>query len=297
MRQQPIPDESWPEADAMRLVRSFGRARRASPARAEAAPVPRMHDVLAQTVETEVIPRLLMTQRPHAAVVPAVETGHPTVAQVDSFVDLVMHGTPVDSAAYVEGLRAGGTPVESLYLGLLTPAARKLGVFWEEDVCDFSEVTLGVLQLSRILRMLGQAFCGDFVAGGMGPSALLAQMPGEQHGLGLAMVSQFFRRAGWNVREEPSVSSADLVGIVGSQWFGVVGLSVSCNDRLELLAADIKAIRRRSKNPAIGVLVGGQPFLAHPQLAALVGADATAVDGRQAVRQAQSLLSLLAGQS
>ncbi len=298
MRQQRTPDESWSEADAMRLVRGFGDARRASAAGPESGEAA-LRDVLTRTVEHEVIPRLVMAQRSQAAASATtasapVEIDQPTAAQVDAFVELVMHGTPADSTEYVEALREGGTPVESLYLGLLTPAARKMGVMWEEDDCDFSDVTLGVLRLGRILRLLGRAFCGDFVAGGMGPSALLAQMPGEQHGLGLAMVVQFFRRAGWNVREEPLVSSAELTGIVTSQWFGVVGLSVSCSDRLELLADDIRAIRRHSKNPAIGVLVGGPPFLAHPQLAAMVGADATAADGRQAVQQAQRLLSLRA---
>jgi methanogenic corrinoid protein MtbC1 len=123
---------------------------------------------------------------------------------------------------------------------------------------------------------------------------LLAQMPGEQHGLGLAMVAHFFRRAGWCVQEERAASSADLIGIVHRNWFGLIGISVSCTDRLQQLAIDIRAIRRQSRNRDIGVLVGGPPFMSDPQLALLVGADATACDARQAVSQAQSLISLLA---
>ena len=40
-------------------------------------------------------------------------------------------------------------------------------------------------------------------------------------------------------------------------------------------------------------MVGGPVFVAHPELAAYVGADGTATDGRQAVLQAESLLALL----
>jgi methanogenic corrinoid protein MtbC1 len=40
-------------------------------------------------------------------------------------------------------------------------------------------------------------------------------------------------------------------------------------------------------------MVGGKVFLEHPELAALVGADATAYDARQACAQAESLLALL----
>jgi methanogenic corrinoid protein MtbC1 len=41
-------------------------------------------------------------------------------------------------------------------------------------------------------------------------------------------------------------------------------------------------------------MVGGPVFLDRPELAALVGADASAVDARQAALQAESLLALAA---
>ena len=56
----------------------------------------------------------------------------------------------------------------------------------------------------------------------------------------------------------------------------------------------IRALRRASRNRAIGVLVGGPLFIDHPELVARVGADATAIDGGQAPIQAQNLLALLA---
>ena len=41
-------------------------------------------------------------------------------------------------------------------------------------------------------------------------------------------------------------------------------------------------------------MVGGRVFAEKPELAGLVGADATATDGRQAALQAETLLALLA---
>jgi methanogenic corrinoid protein MtbC1 len=41
-------------------------------------------------------------------------------------------------------------------------------------------------------------------------------------------------------------------------------------------------------------MVGGPVFMEHPQLAAMVGADATASSGSEAVRQANHLVSLSA---
>jgi hypothetical protein len=76
-------------------------------------------------------------------------------------------------------------------------------------------------------------------------------------------------------------------------WFGVAGFSLSCDDHLSALAVLIRDIRRASRNPGIGILVGGPLFLDNPSLVTLVGADATASDGRQATLQAETMLALL----
>ncbi len=73
----------------------------------------------------------------------------------------------------------------------------------------------------------------------------------------------------------------------------MVGFSLTCDSRIEALAALIHDIRRATRNPSIGVMVGGLPFAERPELSALVGADATATDGQQAVLKAETLLALL----
>lgn len=60
---------------------------------------------------------------------------------------------------------------------------------------------------------------------------------------------------------------------------------------LDALAASIRVIRRASLNPAIVVMVGGQLFSEHPDLARQVGADATATDARLAPLKADGLIS------
>ncbi len=293
MRQQPVNDESWTEAEAMRLVRGWavgGRARAVS----GNPDMQARRAVLTRTVQDEVIPRLIMARHPRQRARDAMPCGEAIGQHVEALVKLLLTADPPEAASFVEALHAGGVPADSLYLDLLGPAARRLGVMWEEDLCDFADVTVGLLRLANVMRLVNHAFDYDADTKCGGPRALLAQMPGEQHGFGLAMVVHFFRRAGWNVRNEPSVTSAGLAELAAAEWFGIVGLSVSCHDRLDVLAKDIRTIRRVSRNPAIGVMVGGPPFVADPHLATKVGADATAADGRQAVQQAQRLVSLLA---
>ena len=69
---------------------------------------------------------------------------------------------------------------------------------------------------------------------------------------------------------------------------------MGCETRLEGLTADIRAVRAASRNADVGVMVGGPMFVARPEYALLVGADATATDGRNAVREAELLVARIA---
>lgn len=245
------------------------------------------HDLLTQAIVAEVIPRLLDAHRASAArpqTPPAVAPG-----EIARLVDLVLTDGQPAAMGFVEAMRDTGMSFESLYLDLLTPTARRLGVMWEDDTCDFADVTMGLLRLQHVMSVLGPDFVGAPASGHAAPSALLVQMPGEQHGFGLAMVIQFFRRAGWAVCSEP-VDSAALTSLVRGRAFGMVGISVACTDCRDQLATEIASIRRHSLNRAIAIMVGGPLFIEQPHLAAQVGADATASDGLQAVRIAGELI-------
>ena len=79
--------------------------------------------------------------------------------------------------------------------------------------------------------------------------------------------------------------------VVRAQWFDVVGLSVSCTSRLDLLAESVKAVRLASRNRHVVVLVGGQLFAHSPDLGATIDADMTVVDGLLAPTEARELVA------
>jgi len=309
MRQQPIPNHSFSEAEAIRIVRGLGSGvppqspRESSHARA----------VLARAVENEVIPRLLKARQDAAGQhhprpappTPSPQAPHhedfgpdaaPQPDHVAALVRLLLTGTASQASSYVEALLQRETDADVLLLDLLTRAARCLGEMWDEDLCDFTQVSIGIMRLNNAVRLICATFESDTAQPPQNAArrVLLVQAPGEQHGLGLAMVAYYFRRGGWDVRTEPVVALDDLLRLVRENWFGVLGISVSYSDPMDALAAGIAAIRRESRNPRIGVLVGGPAFIADPEAAVAVGADATAADGRLAVQQADILLSRLA---
>lgn len=206
------------------------------------------------------------------------------------FTTVLREHETVVACAQANAMRSRGVRLETLLLDVLAPAARRLGDLWAQDACTFVDVTVGLGRLHEVLHALDAGGQVSTAPVADGNRILLASCLGEQHTFGLATVAGLFRHAGWQVRQELGISDNALVQAVRRDWFDVVGLSTSCGDRLDALAETICKMRRGSRNRAIRVMVGGNVFTCRPELAALVGADAMAFDGRQAVHQAQHLL-------
>lgn len=248
---------------------------------------------LVRTIEGEIIPRLLLV---HRATAPE-HADRPGVAPEDvaEFSRLVL-SHPLDVAmSFVAALRAQQVSLDAIYLELVGASARHLGVLWEDDDIDFTQVTLGLWRLQQVLHGLRSDFLNEIPAAELGGRVLLAPTPGEQHGFGLFIVGEFLRRDGWSVHDESGPTTEGLARRVSAEWFDVIGLSLSCDTKFDALVAAIRAIRRASCNRAIGVMVGGRLFVERPEMVPLSGADVSSVDARDATTQVRNLLSLLAG--
>jgi methanogenic corrinoid protein MtbC1 len=213
-------------------------------------------------------------------------------AEIRTFVELVLGDDDAAVLRHVVALQAHGTSVESIYLDLLAPAARALGVMWSDDTCGFVEVTVAMSRLQLVLRELSQMFMRDRAESALVGHVLLACTPGEQHSLGLFMVAEFFIRDGWAVRVGPPLSEERLLADVGAAWYDVIGFSVACDSRLDHLKREIARVRRASMNKRVLVMAGGRAFNEQPDLLARVGADASAANAELAPEVARQLLAL-----
>jgi methanogenic corrinoid protein MtbC1 len=251
---------------------------------------------LVRAIETEIIPRLILARREDGAELRGVTVAPQGIkpANVEEFTAIVLRQDATYAVTFIDAMRAQGVSVEQVYLSLLTPTARRLGDLWVSDLVDFTQVTIGVGRLQQVLRYYSPEFVEELDSPQLGRRVLLLPAPYEQHSFGLIMVAEFFRRAGWEVWSDTAQANQDVVLLVGHQAFAVAGFSLSSAERIDGLAAQIRAVRRASMNRSIGVLVGGQVFIDHPELVALIGADATATDGKQAVTRAEDMLALLA---
>lgn len=248
--------------------------------------------LLSRAIEHEIIPRLMLAHPTAGDCLPVPSPSAPQVGEEDvqAFAQLVLAPDENVAHACIEAMRTSGISVETIYTDLLAPVARYLGELWEDDLCDFTQVTVGLGRLQQVLRELSPAF-GQSNAETSGNRVLLLPGPGEQHTFGLVMVAEFFRRAGWDVGGGPWEAGADPVVMVKREWFDVVGFSLGNVDQLDDLAACIKSVRAAALNKSICVIVGGPLFLVNPEYVAYVNADAASTDGAQAPSLAASLVA------
>jgi len=122
------------------------------------APV-RRSNRLVRAIEMDIVPRLVQAHR--ARQIPDVSDpvragGGLGDVQVREFTRLLIAADSARAFRRIEQLRADGATPEGLLLDLFAPAARRLGCLWEEDLCDFTEVTVGLWRLELASRELSR---------------------------------------------------------------------------------------------------------------------------------------------
>ncbi len=270
----------------------------ASRARGDKPPAPESNEPgdrrILSLVESEIIPRLMDAHprrgraRSGAACISA--------ADVDAFARCLLDPSRVPAEMLLEAHCERGVPPDTIYLHLFTPAARLLGDLWLVDHCSFSQVTLGLWRIHGLMHEMSPAFHASATEPRSRSRSerriLLASLPGQQHTLGLSVLSEFFRRDGWTALCIPSPEPGLTQSTLSAHWFDVFGLSASMDSEIDDLENTIKAARKTSQNPRLTVLVGGPLLLRRPELCDMIGADGTAADAPTALMLAARLVQL-----
>ncbi len=253
--------------------------------------------ILSRAIESDVIPRMVRAHRnldAKQAAVAGTPPWAPSADEIEAFVATTLMADDAPATAFVQALVDRGVQIEVIFEDLFGGAARHLGAMWELDDTSFTSVTTAVWRIQQILRTLSADFMGNRQEAVGGPRILLVRAIGGQHMLGMAMVSEYFRKGGWVVSTALPGTNRELTALVRANWFDVVGFSVGGDEQLTMLTKSISAARRASQNRQMGVMVGGAVFVAQPGLVSNVGADATAADAAQALIEANRLMTLLA---
>lgn len=246
---------------------------------------------LTTLIESEIIPRMMVAHATGLSSSGASEIGSAIgVGEIEAFAPLVMQIEADELLNHVEAMLTRGVPFESVLVDLLAPTARLLGEYWESDLCDFVDVTMGLWRLQEVVHEISARLPVAHAPTDILRRALFAPMPGEQHSLGTVMIDDIFRRGGWQTDRLCETQAAELLKRVEDDWFDIIGLTVSCDCHIGPVRSLIAAMRKISKNPHVCVMVGGRIFSADPDLATQVGADGTARNAKTAPRVAEDLV-------
>lgn len=252
---------------------------------------------LACLIEGEIIPRLLVAHRANEN--PERDTPRPLPApliggaEVEAFAMSALQLDAYGLLQLIENFLDRGVAVETILVELLAPTARRLGEYWDEDRCDFIAVTMGLWRLQELVHELGSRM-PIMNRHGDERSALFAVVPGDQHSLGITILDELFRTAGWSTTCFGSGTSDELVELVRNVRFDLIGLTITSAENMEQAPAIIAGLRQNSRNPGVIIMVGGRILAERPELAMAIGADGTAPDARAAVVRAEVLLRSLA---
>jgi methanogenic corrinoid protein MtbC1 len=249
---------------------------------------------LRSVIESQIIPRLLQAHTNFASNAQAFNTVYePESADVEAFASLCVQASPEKASNLVRQLQRDGVSNDDIFLKLMAPAARCLGTWWEEDKTDFTVVTLGLLHMQQLTHELGYDF--HEAPQNVGPvrRVMLAAAPGSQHILGLVMVSEFFRKEGWQVVVEIANTEKEIFQAAANEWFDLIGLSVGLVEQIPTLPALIKRLKKSSRNPETPVLLGGPAFFSSDATPESLGASGISTDALQGLKLACALVDPL----
>lgn len=230
-------------------------------------------EAVTQMIDRIVVPQLVVAHgQPR-------ETGTPV-----DIAEIAALALDVDAGALFEQLEAmleRGSSVNELLIDVLAPAARHLGKLWEDDACDFVEVTMGLWRLQEVVRDFSSRVAPGSCAGGL--RGLFASAPHEKHNFGTVIVEDVFRRSGWSTEILLNPDRSELLDAIASDHYDLLGLTVSCEIHNARLAPLVAALRSVSRNPRLCIMLGGHLAAVDPHLISRVGADCTAPDAQRAV--------------
>jgi methanogenic corrinoid protein MtbC1 len=239
---------------------------------------PDINQPLRQALVSHVIPQLLDTSSRANDKLPF------SLMHSEELGRLCLDADGMKAERFVRQLLAHGHDIESLYLHAIPEAARLFHDWWASDEIDFVSVTRGVFQLEQLVYSLSAEFVlgGNVKPAGTQHNALLVNPPGSHHSLGLLVLSQYFRRRGWQVFSANQFTDDDMLSAVRSEWVDLIGISLSEDKQIPVMKKLIAKLRQRCSNPQVQVMAGGPLLRSCQNLAELLGADFACLHADQA---------------
>ena len=228
----------------------------------------------------QVTPAALAELRDRSAVVPASPVrGRRRAPWAERLEHRLVAGDARGSWSVIEAALAAGAELDEVYLDIVAPALRTIGLRWAEGTLDVAVEHRASVITGRLLGRLGPRFHRRGRSRG---TVVLGAPAGEHHALPLALLADVVRGRGWDVSDlgadVPPRSFARTAA--ATQQLRMVGVSISTPESMRAGEETIAALR--GALTGVPILAGGHAVVDEAHARA-IGADGWAPHGRAVV--------------
>lgn len=215
-------------------------------------------------------------------------TNRPTTRSqwVERLCEALMSTSETSYQSVISELMSIGVSSQDIYQVFVPEAARHLGKLWLHDEASFVDVSIGASRLQALLRdaeSRGHAKGLDPTIP-LGQSILVVIPDFEDHSLGAFVAADQFRRHGLWVHMAISLKPDELVNLIATGRFSMIGVTAASRKTVEKLAGLIEYIRSRTEM-CPPVVVGGRAVSEVADVARRTGADFAVKSVREAVER------------
>ncbi|WP_149778973.1 cobalamin B12-binding domain-containing protein [Roseovarius litoreus] len=205
---------------------------------------------------------------------------------VERLCEALMSTSETSHQSVIAELISIGVSSQDIYQIFVPEAARHLGKLWLHDEASFVDVSIGAARLQALLREAeGKGHAkGVDTSIPLGQSVLIVIPEFEQHSLGAFVAADQFRRHGLWVHMAIALNPDELVNLVATGRFSMIGVTAASRKTVEKLAGLVEYIRSRTET-CPPVVVGGRAVDEIADVARRTGADFAVKSVREAVER------------
>jgi len=207
------------------------------------------------------------------------------------FMDAICSGDPRTAAEICRRHDRDAAKAQTSVVHFILPAVHQIEREWLADARSYNEVLHAFWTLQQVLELrqnAGMLAQRDVSSENFG-SILLATAPGNEHNLGVLVVSEQFRASGWSVRTLLDGSKEVLCQTLRETHIDFLGLSVGCDAAMSGLGNLLQDLRLLSRNPDMRIVLGGKVFDLPSSQYDWLGADFVAVAPQDALNYCASI--------
>lgn len=205
-----------------------------------------------------------------------------------------------ESRDYLKALLAGNRPAAQdivlnmmrrevslidIGVSVIQPAMYEIGSLWERNLITVAQEHMAT---AITQNAMARAFAETRFAEPLERKALFACVPGNNHSLGLRMVSDAFEVSGWTIQYlGADVPATDLIVQINHWKPELVALSLSLPGHIKIARSIVGKLRSELGQRCPAVLVGGLATNQADKLWKAVDADFWAANVRDALKEAK----------